>query len=439
MLSGTHITRLHFTLLAIILALGGCGAASTPASRAPAVTAAASTTTPATNAANASASGAFVCANPPGSTATYAYVAKGGPMYLAKGCHTPVAVYAPAGRQYRPVAFSPSGNWLLAWDGLANPQQSDTVSCLVLVAVSSRTVTPTTLCSPYGGGSTGLTQWYIPIGWASDASFYLASARRDNATIVSPTTVSLVSLPQLTQTVVTKLTWVATLANGSAPSGIALRGDALYYGGYTSLSEGGAWLHRFSLSARTDTRIVRLGLAGSGDCQVSETPCAWTGPWDISRDGSKIAYHNPGPTQSLSDALTSTTETNTPLYVASSAGSGATRLFPQVALGGPFSGPSFSPDGRYLVATFSDFTSSGKVIFERLDDSSLTTAPSDLQFWGWTPQPGTALMDNIAASGAPDFLIHLELYNVVTGARAPLQPGTQDYVWTGVPMVATQQ
>ncbi len=274
---GKHVARPFLLVLALILALGGCAGAST---RAPATrTSTAVALRTATAAATATADpGAFVCASPPGSAASYAYVAKGGQMYLVQGCHTPVAVRAPAGRQYSPIAFSPSGAWLLAWNGVANPQQPDTVSCLALVAFSSGAVTPTTLCSPYGGGATGLARWYIPIGWASDSSFYLASARRDNVTIVSPTTVSRVSLPQLTQTAVTTLTWVATFANGSAPSGIVLRGDALYYGGYVSQSEGGAWLHRFSLSAKTDTRIVRLGLAGSGVCQVSETPCAWTGP-----------------------------------------------------------------------------------------------------------------------------------------------------------------
>lgn len=275
------------------------------------------------------------------------------------------------------------------------------------------------------------SQQRTTLGWASDDSFYLASTVSDPSHVNEPATVSLISLPQLTQSIVTTLTWVASVANANAPAGIALRGDALYYGGYVSTSEGGAWLHRFSLTTRTDTRIVRLGVAGIGGCQVSEAPCGWTGPWDISRDGSTIAYHNPGPTQSLSDALTPGNDMNTPMYVAASDGSSPTRVFPQVALGGSFTQPTFSPDGQYIVASFSraTFTLPGKVIFERLSDGTLTTAPAELMFQSWTPQPGVALMYNTSTGGAPDYLIHLELYNIATGARIALQPETSGYVW----------
>ncbi len=204
-------------------------------------------------------------------------------MALVKGCAAPMVVRARADRELSPIAFSPSGAWLLAWDGLSNAPGPDTPACLALVAVSSGAVTPTKFCSP-SGIDQNVSHWYSLIGWASDASFYLADTASD-----ASVTVIFVSLPQQTQTVVTKLTWVASVANAEEPSGIALRGDALYYGGYMSKSEGGAWLHRFSLITETDSHIVRLGLAGFGGCQVDIAPCQWTGPWDISRDGNTIA------------------------------------------------------------------------------------------------------------------------------------------------------
>lgn len=420
MWSGWRRNGAWLSVVVLAAALAGCASGgSSGASSAPTAT----TAPQATATQRGAASDAFVCATPPNSTEWYAYVGPDQQMRLAHGCATPVTIAAPNGRQFTPIAFSPSKTWLLAWNNVANPQGPDTVSCLALVEISSGAATPTKICTPYGGGSTTLPRWYAFIGWANDTSFYLASTASD-----ASTTVSLVSLPLLTQAVVTKLAWVATVANHSAPSGVALRGDALYYGGYMARSEGGAWLHRFSLTTRADTRIVPLGLAGFGGCQVTESPCTWTGPWDISRDGSKIAYHNPGPTQSLSDTAS---ETTTPLYVAASDGSGAARLFPQVALTGGFNQPAFSPDGRYVVATFGNATPGlpNAVVFERLSDGACTSPPTELQFQSWTQQPEVALMYNISTSGAPDYIIHLELYNVATSAHTPLQPGTDSYVW----------
>lgn len=418
--SGSRLALQTSVFLALALALASCasggahsGASPTPHSS---MTASASATHAST------APSGFVCANPPGSSATYAYVGADHQMVLVKGCTAPMVVRAKTGQQFAPVAFSPTSRWLLAWDGAADGQGPDTQSCLALVAVSSGAVTPTTFCSPSGMDPTS-SHWYSLIGWASDANFYLANTASD-----ASVTVILVSLPQQSQTVVTKLTWVASVANANEPSGIALRGDALYYGGYMSKSEDGAWLHRFSLTDKMDSPIVRLGLAGFGGCQVDIAPCQWTGPWDISGDGSSIAYHNPGPTQSMSDT---TIEANTPLYVSSSDGANAKRLFPSQALGQSFNQPTFSPNGQYIVTSFASANpaQADAVVFERLSSGATTTAPTGLEWQSWASQPGVAVMYNTIATSAPDYITHLELFNVVTGARTPLQPGSYNYVW----------
>lgn len=404
------------SLLASLLA--GCAISFTPhdaASPSPSTMAvAAATSTPAP----------FVCANPPGTSMFYAYVDKVGALYIVRGCAAR-RVAAPAGRELSPVAFSPMALRLLVWNNLANPQGPDTQSCLALVDVGTLAVTPTSFCSPANDASQ-TTQWLSFIGWASDASFYMSEMASD-----ASVTVFFVSLPQQTRQVVTKLTWVAQVAATGEPSGIQLRGDALYYGGYASASEGGAFLHRFSLVSETDTRSVRLGLAGTGGCQGTDAPCTWTGPWDITQDGDRIAYHVPGPTQSMSDT---SDEANTPLYVANSDGSGAQRLFPGQSLGNGFNQPSFSPDGGYVVTSFQagDFSKPNTVVFERLSDGALTTAPAGLEWMSWTAQPGVALMENITEMGAPDFALHLELYNIATGTRTPLQTGSRGYVWAGI-------
>jgi hypothetical protein len=409
-----RLTLVWSACLTLALALASCASGAMPSGAS--VSASASATRAST------APSGFVCANPPGSNATYAYVGPDHQMVLVKGCAAPMVVRAKIGQQLAPVAFSPTGRWLLAWDGATDGQGPDTQSCLALVAVSSGAITPTTFCSPNGMDPTA-SQWYSLIGWASDASFYLANTASD-----ASVTVIFVSLPQLSQTVVTKLTWVASVANANEPSGIALRGNALYYGGYMSKSEGGAWLHRFSLISETDSHIVRLGLAGYGGCQVDVAPCQWTGPWDISRDGSSIAYHNPGPTQSMSDTAI---EANTPLYVSRSDGANAKRLFPSQALGQGFNQPTFSPDGHYIVTMFpsADPAQAGAVVFERLSSGATTTAPTGLAWQSWTSQPGVAVMYNTIATSAPDYIMHLELLNIATGARTPLQPGSRSYVW----------
>ncbi len=319
---------------------------------------------PATPTATQAAAGAtaFVCANPAGSNVQYAYVNAQKQFYLTQGCNTPTLIAAPPGHSLTPIAFARSGGWLLVWNNATDAQANGAQNCLALIDLSSMRLTITTpFCDPAspGSGGTGHAPWYSFIGWSIDEGFYVA----ETSLTTHVTNVDYITVPSLASLPVTKFTWVANRAHEDAgQSGIELSGDSLYYAGYMSTAEGGAWLHRFSLSTQTDTRIVRLGVAGLGGCQVELGPCQWTGPWDISADGTVIAYHSPGPTQSLSSA---STMTGTPLVYATITGAQPTRLFPGAPLGQGFNTPELSPNGQYVAAMFGQ-----KLLFERLATGS---------------------------------------------------------------------
>ncbi len=401
--------------LALALTLAACATVKAPSKLTPTVTAPATSTStaPATSGVNAPIS-SFVCANPPGSTETYAYLGPDKGLYIVHGCAQSAPLPALDGRHLSPRAFSPDGAWLLADDVITdNNATAADFDCLALVNVATHAVTHTALCNPdYMSG--GWAQWYTVIAWGSANTFFLASTGSDLSVKVMR-----VAVPSLTQTLVTRLPWVAAVENSAAtPSGIELRQNALYYGGYQSSSEGGAWLHRYDLTTGADTRFVRLGLAGSGGCQVADVPCSWTGPWDISPDATRLAYHNPGPTHDITDTYV---EQGQPLYLSALDGSNAQRLFPATPITQGFSAPIFSPDGAYIV-----MPTNPQYLVERLRDGHITTEPSQLMCATWTPQPGVMYCLNLTDLGPVQ---QNDLWNVTTGAHTQLQTGSSNYVW----------
>jgi hypothetical protein len=221
---------------------------------------------------------------------------------------------------------------------------------------------------------------------------------------------------------VATLAWVGNLANRQNDSGIALRDGALIYAGYTSNSDHDhAWLRRYALATSENTRIVALGIAGYGGCQVQvdHARCAWAGPWAISPDGRRIAYHNPGPTQSITDTGQ---EKGSPLYLAGSDGTSPVKLFPNAPVGYGFVTPSFSPDGRYITELDASTYS-----FERLADGKVFTAPTGYRFPEWIQKTGYVILYADPVSG--DYRSRPVLYNVETGAKTPLHIGSSRYVW----------
>lgn len=413
-------TRQSTTMLALMLVvalLAGC-------SRSPIVTPTAQAQATATVSISGSPTpGPFVCANPAGSRASYAYIAADHQLTLVHGCSA-TEIHPRAGRILVPEAYSPSGQWLIASETAANYQATSNFPlCDTIINTATYATTITKYCAP--SVSDPSMGWNGFIGWSDDSTYY--EGRWGAGTDTSVTVVR-VTLPDLQATKITTFPWVANYANERTPSGIVLRNGVLYYAGYASASDHShAWLRRYSLATGQDTPIVSLGIAGYGGCQVQvdNTPCAWAGPWDMSADGGEIAYHIPGPTQSITDTAI---EKNTPLYIVRSDGSNGTRLFPGVTLGDGFNAPSFSADGRYLEASFySQASQSTSTFFERLGGASLIHAQDALYFSGWTPQSAVAIVLQLNMSN--DYLQRPALYNVETQTLKPLQVGSSNYVW----------
>lgn len=414
MRAGWRRPAVWFMYLMMMVALAGC-AFGASGSGTPSLTPAQATATM-----GAALQGGYVCANPPGSSAYVAYVDAKGELYIAQGCNAPTHIAAPAGQRLTPISFSAHDGYLLVWRTPTDTQAKGATACLAVVDLIGMMLTKTSaFCNPAGPSGASPTAgqfwWYSLIGWVDDSAFYLSETSASPGNAV---TIAYVALPGLAAVPVTKIPWVANMARaGAGDSGIALAGGALYYAGYRSASENGAWLHRFTLGTQMDTRIVPLGVAGSGGCQVEIAPCRWTGPWDVSSNGADIAYHAPGPRQSLSDT---DTEAGTPLLLATSAGAQPKRLFPGVELGQGFAAPMFSQGGAFVAAMIGQ-----RLVVQDVDNGKVSTAPSGLYLQSWTPDPNIALVLDTNAPGPQ----RMALYNAASGGVTLLQPGARDFTW----------
>jgi len=277
-------------------------------------------------------------------------------------------------------------------------------------------MTPTTFCEDAGLSPDPNTPMTRFVGWLNESTFLEAEFTRPT-TVPGAVRILRVSASTLAPTLLATLTWVANLATGD-DVGIKIRGNALYYGGYQSESEGGAWLHRITLADGSDTRLVKLGVAGTGGCQVYEGPCAWTGPWDVSPDGSHLAYHNPGPTQSLSDT---SNEPGTALYFAKLDGSGAIALFGGASDLG-FSRPVFSPTGSAIVSRSNNGPQG--IAVEALATQRVTNIPDGSFLVRWRNDGAALLLNDIQAGPTS-----ATLFEIATGKVTQLPGVASSYIW----------
>jgi len=162
-------------------------------------------------------------------------------------------------------------------------------------------------------------------------------------------------------------------------------------------------------------------LAGTGGCQVYDGPCNWTGWWDISGNGGRIVYHNPGPTISLSDT---TNPPETPLYIANPDGSAALKLtFPPASDTSHFlSSNVLAPSGAWVTAP----NSAWDTVLLATNGSGTTIAlPAGYRFVGWCPDSTTALL----ATQGPNYTQSYAVYTLATRSLTRLGNYTGDYVW----------
>lgn len=360
----------------------------------------------------------FVCANAPGSQSMYAFVDHDGQIYRVTGCASPVRLTNYDEKSYsRPLAFSPANRWLMV-SVTRNVSDTSYPECQVLLNPANGAAVQTPFCGD--NGNDAWTEWPAFIAWLDDNTFLESLTHKDG-------TVSVVRVNATTfaRSPVATLTYVANLgsaASVSNTSGIKLAGGALYYGGYASKSEGGGWLHRVSLATGVDTRIVHLGATGNGGCQVGSNPCNWTGPWDVSPDGSHILYYSPGPTVPPND--TCQDEAETPLYYARSDGSNPVRLFADQPLGRAFPAPRFSPDGKNVAWEITTgpmlCQSVSHGVIQATSGGVVTALPDTYRIVVWRNDGAAAML---AGQGAT------ELYTLATGRLTPMPGDAYSYVW----------
>jgi hypothetical protein len=361
----------------------------------------------------------FVCANAPDAHSAYVFVNDDTQLYRVSGCADPVKLTShDAETAVTPLGFSPSNRWLMVATGPAKVAEgAPSVFCQALLNPQTGALKPTTFCEDTSLGPSPSAKMMRFVGWLDDAAFVEAEFTKPT-TFSGPVRILRVSATTLTPTLVTALTWVANLATGDSV-GIKIRGGSLFYGGYKSIAEGGAWLHRVSLADGADTRLVKLGVVGTGGCQVYEGPCAWTGPWDVSPDGTHLAYHNPGPTQSLSDT---SNEPGTPLYYAKIDGTSASQLFGGASDQG-FTTALFSPTGAAILSNSRNGPQGNAV--ETLATQRVTGLPEGYFAVRWRGDGVALLLNDVHDNTAS----HAALFDIATGKTTQL-PGVADsYVW----------
>jgi hypothetical protein len=380
-------------------------AASTPTAQ-PSVTAQPTTTAEPTASPQPSGTpqpSAFVCANPQGSSMTYAYIRGDGNVYAVTGCTAPRQLTSTSAT---PVAWSPSNRYLAVWvQTYPGPDKVEVIDTQTGATIATRYAIDFGREPP--AGSTAR----IFFGWLDDTTFLGAIAPLVNG---APGTSTLVRVDLRTGKEATLGTIPGWVVFG--PSELAVRvvadGHDLFYAAYQGST---AYLHRFDLTAGTDTRLVSLGLYGNGGCQGT-TVCGWTAPWDVSPDGSHILYHHPGAASTPSDI---NIPKDTPVLYANPDGSGASTPFgTQLAAG--LVTPVFSPDGALAVTMGSTYAST---------DPFGGTRQMKVVAFGH----GSATIITVgfltAWRGDSKALVADSLYDLATGKTTPLEANSNSYLW----------
>ena len=351
---------------------------------------------------------AFVCANALGSNLTYAYERGDSHVYAVTGCSAPRELIK---AQAYPVAWSPSNRYLMV-----GVQQYPNPSPVVAIDAQTGAQITTRYAIDFGREPAIGEKVRIFIGWLDDSTFLGAIVPITNASPDAPTGISRIVRVDLlsgNETPVTTITWWAV----GSPK-IVDNGRYLFYGGYQSKSEGQAYIHRIDLATGQDTKIAPLGEYGNGGCQGT-TICNWAAPWDVTRDGTHVVYHSPGPTSFPSDI---NTVADTPLVYANLDGSQRSKPFGS-KVAQSLTTPSFSPDGGHIVSANSNYGSQGTAgslqVGLAKSGGSYTIVNGGWSAWRGDSQAMLLLTD----TGK------LSLYSLATGATTTLEDNSNFYLW----------
>jgi hypothetical protein len=357
----------------------------------------------------------FVCANPPGSSAVYAYTAADGQVYWVQGCSTPRQLTHEAPNAdgtpqvARALAWSPSNRYL----AVSEPTSQDFAGTVVVYDVATGQPHTTAFLDTIDPNAVvGATVRFF-IGWQGDNTFigainHIVPTSQAAPEGLGPYSIVRVDRQGGQETTVGSITWMADAK-------VRANGHFVFYGGYQSSSEGQGFIHRFNLATGADVTLVPLGYAGPGGCQG--TPyCPYTAPWDVTPDGQHVVYHIPGPSSAPSDV---NSVPDTPLYFANLDGSQAVRLFADVHAA-YLQAPMLSPDGtRVFLCCVGSATGPAQSVVETVTGAGEKNLAGSAVAWRGDSQ---TLVTDAGADGP-------YLVNVAVGSALPLTAGTASYVW----------
>lgn len=359
--------------------------------------------------------GAFVCANPQGSSMTYAYVRADGLLYVVTGCAAPRQL---GSAPMAPIGWSPSNQYLAM---VAAGPSAIADRQVTIIDVQSGAITQTSYVVGFANVTHVGDIARIFFGWLDDSSFLggitTVTNNPQGFEQAGPTTLERVDVGSGRETTLGSIAgWVY-----STPGRVVAHGRYLFYAGYDSAGTT-AYLHRFDLTSGTDTQLVSLGLYAPNGCQGALAVCGWTAPWNVSPDGAHILYHHPGAASVPNNIYAAK---DTPVLYATPNGSGASTPFGS-QLAASIVAPVFSPDGS--AAALADSTYAG------------TNPPSDalnqikVVRFGGTPMIVTGGLvtwrgDGAALVIAPNSGLVPVLYDLATGKTTPLEAGSGNYLW----------
>ncbi|HEX6800540.1 MAG TPA: zf-HC2 domain-containing protein [Ktedonobacterales bacterium] len=353
----------------------------------------------------------FVCANPQGSSMTYAYVRGDGLLSVVTGCAAPRQF---GSAQTGAIAWSPSKRYLAVWTS-----GTPGIAKVSIIDVRSGTISQTPYAVDFGQSPQVGDTVRIFFGWLDDSSFLGAittiAGNPQGFEQPGPTTLVRVDVGSGRETTLGRISgWVS-----AHPGRVVAHGRYLFYAGYDSASTA-AYLHRFDLTTGTDTQLVSLGLYTSGGCQGTLV-CGWTAPWDVSPDGAHILYHHPGAASGPSDIYA---PKDTPVLYANPDGSAASTPFGS-QLAASLVTPIFSPDGSAAALAGSTYAGTNppmsalnQIKIVRFGGAP-TVATGSLESWR---SDGVALVLAISGPGPV-------LYDLATGNTTPLEAGSYGYLW----------